>query len=238
MPRLITSTPGGLLLGDLALQLGEQVRGQAVQALAGLHAFLSASRNSSAELARGTRARPSRSGRRAGPRPPPPRARRRRGARSRGCRCPRSTAATAAPVAPVPEDIVSPTPRSKMRARIVSTRTRARQNDTLVRLGNSSWRSIGGPSSARSSSSRPSGTSIAHWGLPTDTCWKRARARPHSGCPSPSASPDGKSLERELARPMSTVQVVGAGDPRADLAGGGLRSRRCRGRSSRSGAGT
>src|SRR5919106_616361 len=34
-----------------------------------------------------------------------------------GLSAPRSTAATAAPVAPVPEAIVSPTPRSKMRER-------------------------------------------------------------------------------------------------------------------------
>ena len=50
----------------------------------------------------------------------------------------------AAPVAPVPEDIVSPTPRSKMRARMESSPVR-RQNDTLVRRGNSSWLSISGP---------------------------------------------------------------------------------------------
>ena len=43
---------GGLLLGDLALELGEQVRGQAVKPLAGLHAFFSASRNSSLSVAR------------------------------------------------------------------------------------------------------------------------------------------------------------------------------------------
>ena len=47
-------------------------------------------------------------------------ARRRRGGPSPGSSTPRSTAATAAPVAPVPEDIVSPTPRSKIRARIAA----------------------------------------------------------------------------------------------------------------------
>ncbi len=111
-------------------------------------------------------------------------------------------------MAPVPEDIVSPTPRSKIRARMASPDSR-RQNDTLVRLGNSSWCSIGGPSVLRSSSSRPSGTSIAHWGLPIDTCWKASSRPPDSSLPVPSCSPDGKSFERRLARPMSTVQVVG-----------------------------
>ena len=42
-----------------------------------------------------------------------------------GLSTPRSTAATAAPVAPVPDDIVSPTPRSKMRARIAAVAGRA-----------------------------------------------------------------------------------------------------------------
>ena len=47
---------------------------------------------------------------------------------------PRRTCATAAPLAPVPEDIVSPTPRSKMRARMRSGASSV-QNETLVRFG-------------------------------------------------------------------------------------------------------
>ena len=51
-----------------------------------------------------------------------------------GLSAPPSTAATAAPDAPVPDDIVSPTPRSKIRAVISSSESR-RQNETLVRFG-------------------------------------------------------------------------------------------------------
>src|SRR3954468_15291929 len=54
---------------------------------------------------------------------------------------PRSTWATAAPVAPVPLDSVSPTPRSKMRARMRSSASGV-NHETLVRSGNSSWRSM------------------------------------------------------------------------------------------------
>ena len=50
---------------------------------------------------------------------------------------------TAAPLAPVPEESVSPTPRSKIRAR---TRLPSiARKETLVRLGKSSWPSISGP---------------------------------------------------------------------------------------------
>jgi len=60
---------------------------------------------------------------------------------------PDSTWATAAPLAPVPEASVSPTPRSKIRTRIVAGST-GTNHDTLVRWGNSAWRSIAGPSAA------------------------------------------------------------------------------------------
>ena len=80
-----------------------------------------------------------------------------------GLSSPPSTAATAAPLAPVPDDIVSPAPRSKIRA-VISRSPSRRQNDTFVRFGNSSLASIGGPNSARSrrSSSSPGCSSIAH----------------------------------------------------------------------------
>src|SRR5215475_10861770 len=53
-----------------------------------------------------------------------------------GERPPASTWATAAPVAPVPLADVSPTPRSKIRTRIVCA-SLAENHDTFVRLGNS-----------------------------------------------------------------------------------------------------
>ncbi len=68
---------------------------------------------------------------------------------------PRRTCATAAPHAPVPDDSVSPAPRSKMRARIVVASSSV-QNDVLVRLRNCGERSISGPSFCRSSSSSSS----------------------------------------------------------------------------------
>ena len=77
----------------------------------------------------------------------------------------------AAPLAPVPEDIVSPTPRSKIRARMTPGSSSANQQ-TFVRLGNSSWSMIAAPIAGRSSasSSAASATWIAHCGLPTWTC--------------------------------------------------------------------
>ena len=57
---------------------------------------------------------------------------------------PLSTWATAAPVAPVPLAVVSPTPRSKMRARMRSAATGV-NHETFVRFGKSSEYSISGP---------------------------------------------------------------------------------------------
>ena len=59
----------------------------------------------------------------------------------------------AAPQAPVPLEAVSPTPRSKMRARMVASSS-AVNHETLVRCGNCGSVSIGGPMAARSSASR------------------------------------------------------------------------------------
>ncbi len=102
------------------------------------------------------------------------------GPRSRAC-------AIAAPVAPVPDDSVSPPPRSTLRA---GRRARAPPaaagegvvagapgsssvyHDTFVRFWKIAAPSISGPiagrSSASSSASEP--TWIAHCGLPIDTC--------------------------------------------------------------------
>ena len=78
---------------------------------------------------RGRPGRPSRSGRRAATRRRRPRARRRRARTVTGESPPRSTWATAAPLAPVPEDSVSPTPRSKIRARIAAGRDLGPERD-------------------------------------------------------------------------------------------------------------
>ena len=87
-------------------------------------------------------------------RPRPPAHRRR--ARPRSGLAPPRKAVTAAPLAPVPEESVSPTPRSKIRAR---TRLPSIfRKETLVRFGNSSWPSISGPIATRSSSSSSSPT--------------------------------------------------------------------------------
>ena len=76
-----------------------------------------------------------------------------------------------------------------------------------MRFGNSSWPSISGPIAARSSSSRPSSTTIAHCGLPIETCWKSQSRPPAVSVPLPSAPPEGKSFEGVEARPISTAQV-------------------------------
>ena len=52
-------------------------------------------------------------------------------------------------------------------------------------------------------------TSIAHCGLPIETCWNVHSRPPATSVPRPSASPSGYCSERVRARPMSTVQLVG-----------------------------
>ena len=86
---------------------------------------------------------------------------------------PRSTWATAAPHAPVPDDAVSPTPRSKIRARMApSPPGSGAKKLTLVRSGNRSLRSICAPTAVTSSSSTSRGvpSAMAHCGLPIETC--------------------------------------------------------------------
>jgi hypothetical protein len=122
-----------------------------------------------------------------------------------GLGAPPRKAVTAAPTAPVPEESVSPTPRSKMRARTRLPSTR--RKETLVRLGKSSWPSMPGPIAPRSSASSSSTTTIAHCGLPIETCWNAHSRPPAISVPLPSAPPEGKSLEAVDARPISTEQV-------------------------------
>ena len=76
-----------------------------------------------------------------------------------------------------------------------------------MRLGNSSCASISGPIAARSRASSSSPTSIAHCGLPIETCWNSHSRPAAASVPRPSGFPDGKSLEAVAARPMSTEQV-------------------------------
>ena len=89
----------------------------------------------------------------------------------------------------MPEDSVSPTPRSKIRA--LTVEPSILMNETLVRFGNSSLCSISGPIEPRSSSSTSSPASITHWGLPIETCWKRHRRPPAVSAPAPSEPPEG-----------------------------------------------
>ena len=90
-----------------------------------------------------------------------------------------------------------------------------------MRFGNSSWRSISGPIAARSSSSTSSPTSIAHCGLPIETCWKshsRPAARQRAAAV---GAARGKVLR--LRRGASHLHRAGPlrGDRRRDRAGGG-----------------
>ena len=106
----------------------------------------------------------------------------------------------------MPEDSVSPTPRSKIRALTVEPWRRV--NETLVRFGNSRLRSISGPILARSSCSTAPPTSITHCGLPIET-WRKSHSRPPaSSVPRPSRAPEGKSGDAVAARPISIAHSV------------------------------
>ena len=95
----------------------------------------------------------------------------------------------------MPDDRVSPTPRSKIRARIASSPV-SHQKETLVRFGNRGSCSISGPIAGRSSRSSSStvATRIAHCGLPT-SIWRNAQ---------PATAP----VPTTRAVPMSTRHVV------------------------------
>ena len=113
----------------------------------------------------------------------------------------------------------SPPPRARRSAPGSRRRRRGRQNDTLVRFGNSSWRSIGGPSSGRSSSSRPVRPPRSR----TAGCRSRRTGSATRGR-RPRASPPVVAARREVLRgqlgPAHVDRAGGrAGDARADLAG-------------------
>ena len=89
-----------------------------------------------------------------------------------------------------------------------------------MRFGNSSWPSISGPIAPRSSSSSPSPTTIAHCGLPIETCWKSHSRPPALSVPlAVLGPPEGKSLER--GRGAAHLDRAGqlAGDRRRDRPG-------------------
>ncbi len=90
-----------------------------------------------------------------------------------------------------------------------------------MRLGKSSWPSIPGPISPRSSSSSSSPTTIAHCGLPIETCWNSHSRPPALSVPRPSSPPEGKSLE--AGRGPAHLDRAGqlAGDRRRDRPGDG-----------------
>ncbi len=85
-----------------------------------------------------------------------------------------------------------------------------------MRLGNSSCASIPGPISSRSRSSSSPPTTIAHCGLPIETCWKLHLRPAASSVPLPSSGPEGKSFE--LGRRPAHLDRAGqlAGDRRHD----------------------
>ena len=152
-----------LLGGDLALELGEQVRRDPVQALSSV--ACSSSMNSSASSPRYTgTAQPvrftCRSSSTSTSSSPPS------SARSRASRRRRARSATAAPLAPVPEDSVSPTPRSKMRARIVLGRALGVEGDVGAVGEELVCARSAGRSAGRSSASGSSTGAMTHCGLP------------------------------------------------------------------------
>src|SRR5207245_57282 len=104
---------------------------------------------------------------------------------------PFTTQATAAPQEPVPEDAVSPTPRSQKRTAI-SRREITFTNSTFVRRGNSSFLSISRPSLCQSTAAK-SPTNNVQWGLPMEVTetgrtplWVR-RGNPTTGGGNPPA---------------------------------------------------
>ena len=137
---------------------------------------------------------------------------------------PRSTWATAAPQAPVPVDSVSPTPRSKIRARIAPGASSVHQRDVRA-VGEQ--RRVLDRRAERREVERVELVDARRRGSRTAGCRSRragsaSRARRldrRRGRPAP---PREVRASAARARPMSTRQVVGTGDRRADLARGGL----------------
>ena len=146
------------------------------------------------------------------------RASRRRAARGRprrrSRRCPRTA---------------SPPPRARRCARGSRRRLAlGARTETFVRLGKSSWCSIGGPSALQVERLElvGSATSIAHCGLPIETCWKR-EARAGAIIAAPSAGPPGS--RRAAARAAHVHRAGGRpGDRRAGSRRRRSGSRTCR----------
>ena len=128
--------------------------------------------------------------------------------------------ATAAPAAPVPDESVSPTPRSKIRARTVEPS--AAENETLVRLGNSCvLPSISGPIVAevelldgrRRPRSRTAGCRSRRAGSPT-----RARRLDRAACRRRARTGSRRSGRRPGRSPSTRVPgpvIVGVTSPAA-----------------------
>ena len=173
MPRLITSTPAAFFSAIFRSSSANRYGGRRSRrysvAFSSFSEFL-------AQRAGVHGPRPAGQVSRAGPRRPRPRARRRRAQRSPGC--PRRAARRPRPRRSrrcrTPS---SPPPRARRCARGSGRRPSRRQNDTFVRFGNSSLRSIAGPVAlagrAPRARRRPRST---HCGLPTCTNWKRELA--------------------------------------------------------------
>src|SRR5581483_5779724 len=132
---------------------------------------------------------------------------------------PASFAATSAAHAPVPQAIVSPTPRSHTRT--VSPPSSTATNSTLVRSGNSSWRSIDGPIAGTSIPAGSSCTSRTRCGLPIETAvaWN---VRPPASNGSRTKRPSGGPVMGIRARanaggPIPTVTARTFGPSRCSL---------------------
>ena len=131
--------------------------------------------------------------------------------------------------APVPEDSVSPTPRSKIRARTPCVGVDADERRRSCGSGTARCaRSAGRAPPGRAARARRR-ASITHCGLPMLTCWNSS-LRPAAvdrAAPVRRAA-GGKSAEPGCARPMSTRARAVGGDRRADRARRRSRSRTVR----------
>ena len=119
-------------------------------------------------------------------------------------------------MAPVPEESVSPTPRSKIRARIAPGSSSAYQ-ETLVRFGNCACGFDRG--ARRGKVERGRARRRARRRSRIADCRSRRAGRPtrdprSATLPRPSGGPPGKSAEVNEAWPMSTRQLSRAGDRR------------------------
>ena len=114
---------------------------------------------------------------------------------------------TAAPLAPVPEESVSPTPRSKIRAR---TRLAVdREEGDVGAVGEQLVAFDLRPDRAEVEVVELlAATTIAHCGLPIETCWNSHSRPPALSVPAPVLGPRrGSPWRRSRRCPMSTEQV-------------------------------